>query len=31
MITKPQKDPTEKENFRSNLVINIDPKILNKI
>jgi hypothetical protein len=31
LIAKPYKDPTKKENFRPNILINIDAKIFNKI
>ena len=31
LIPKPHKDPTEKENFRTNSLINIDVKIFNEI
>jgi hypothetical protein len=31
LITKPHKDPTNKENFRTISLINIDSKVLNKI
>ena len=31
LISKPHKDPTKKENFRSFALMNINAKILNKI